>query len=185
MMTKVKLAKNTIYQYYGGGWDGCIWEWNFAYIDKKGAFHDLFSNGRNGITTKDGLEHYVSRAETSQWSFEKFYSYNMSKPEAIQELVTENIAQSLLRIAKPLADLGIELKAPCSECKEHTPLSEATGDNPVWQGGLAYAYKDLVCEDCYSCYTCPNCGEFYGIDHDWSGAHGYCEYCEDDLKKED
>ena len=28
--------KHTLVQYQGGGYDGCIWEWNFAFYDNSG-----------------------------------------------------------------------------------------------------------------------------------------------------
>lgn len=30
------MKTNILVQYQGGGYDGCIWEWNYFYIDKQG-----------------------------------------------------------------------------------------------------------------------------------------------------
>ncbi len=43
------MKTNILVQYDGGGYDGCIWEWNFFYIDKTGGFHDIYSSGSGGI----------------------------------------------------------------------------------------------------------------------------------------
>ena len=42
---------DTIVQYKGGGYDGCFWEWNYAYYDRNGVFHSLYHSGRSGCPT--------------------------------------------------------------------------------------------------------------------------------------
>lgn len=163
---------NTIYQYKGGGYDGCFWEWNFAFIDKNGKFHDLHSSGRDGAKNKAKLGKRM-RNDTS-------YSYQVDDEKDMLELVTENIAQSLFTIAKPLAAQGIDLKVFCTECGNHTHIKECIADNPVWQGGLAYANKDIICEDCLSEHSCGSCGEYMGSNPANWAESGQCIYCENE-----
>ena len=51
------MKKNVLVQYDGGGYDGCIWEWNYFYIDTDGGFHDIASSGTGGIDNlKEAIE---------------------------------------------------------------------------------------------------------------------------------
>ena len=40
-----------IYEYKGGGYDGCWWEWNFFGIHEK-KFYNIISSGYKGIKTE-------------------------------------------------------------------------------------------------------------------------------------
>ena len=55
-----RLKRNCLYQYQGGGYDGCIWEWNFFLMNNKGKFIDLFSSGFAGIDTKQKAIDYIN-----------------------------------------------------------------------------------------------------------------------------
>jgi hypothetical protein len=50
--SKVKVRPNTIVQYKGGGYDGCIWEFNYAYVDSQRRFHCIVASGSRGCTTR-------------------------------------------------------------------------------------------------------------------------------------
>ena len=181
MMTTL-TQPNTLYQYRGGGYDGCFWEWNYAYIDQSGKFHDLYSTGYKGAKTLEDLESHIETHNKTEWSFERLYTYNMASPEALEELATENNAANLLIVAGAMRKLGFKIMAPCSCCANSVVVTNCIGDNPQWSGGLAYYYKDLICGDCQDNYTCCNCGEFIGDDSEnWNqkpDSQGYCIWCE-------
>ena len=50
-----RLPRNALTAYKGGGYDGCIWEWNYAYIDKQGRFRCLAATGVGGCRTREEL----------------------------------------------------------------------------------------------------------------------------------
>ena len=45
------FKRNSLVQYKGGGYDGCFWEHNYAWIDARGHFHDIYSSGYKGCRT--------------------------------------------------------------------------------------------------------------------------------------
>ena len=49
--------KDTLLVYRGGGYDGCIWEFNAALWDKHGKFHDIHSSGYAGLFRYRGSDH--------------------------------------------------------------------------------------------------------------------------------
>ncbi len=55
------MQNNILVEYKGGGYSGCIWEWNYFYIDKQGVFHDVFSSGRAGISNKQDGQKYIDK----------------------------------------------------------------------------------------------------------------------------
>lgn len=182
-MVKTKL-KNVLMQYQGGGYDGCIWEWNFCYFDKNGEFHDIFSSGYAGCETKEQAENYL---ETAKDRYNKVFLYKLSKPAEVEEFVTESNEGHVIGVAKWLYDnFQIEIKAACSCCKEKSAAHNFYPEGITGAGGIAFKYTEMICEDCLSMYTCSHCGEFFGADHNFVEIDGCdaCGYCAEDLTNE-
>ena len=62
-ISRVKIRPNTIVQYKGGGYDGCIWEWNYAYLDSQGEFHCIVATGYRGCRTFGELRDFLATTE--------------------------------------------------------------------------------------------------------------------------
>ena len=56
------FKRNSLIQYKGGGYDGCFWEWNYAWFDARGHFHDIYSSGYKGCDTLDEVEGSVCQS---------------------------------------------------------------------------------------------------------------------------
>lgn len=97
--------RNLLIQYKGGGYDGCFWEWNFAYYDDNKQFHDIHSSGRYGISDPDAMEARISQGYKKNYSgTQEFYLYPLSNPEKAREFVTESQEGLVLGVGKELSE---------------------------------------------------------------------------------
>lgn len=167
--------KNIIVQYQGGGYEGCIWEWNFFYLDNHGEFKDLYSSGRNGI--KDG-----DRAKAIILGSEKIYAYCLDNKEDVAELNRECLAQHVVMIAEELEKINIDMEVKCDHCGNYHDWEDICLDGLQGFGGLASGYTDKICNDCIS--YCDHCFEPAIVDHIKEIDGNYlCEYCyEEEIK---
>ena len=143
----MKLQNNTIYQYQGGGYSGCFWEWNFFFIDKDGIFHDIFSSGRAGITDIESAKNIDDTGT--------FYTYCIDSEKDLDELANETHSQLVSGLVTWFADnQNNEVYAICHECQEKLyDFDEATIDG-----------DDIRCYDCDGLGRCSLCGDFAGED---------------------
>ena len=49
----LNCPRGVLIQYSGGGYDGCIWEWNLGLFDHLGRWHTIYSSGYAGISSTD------------------------------------------------------------------------------------------------------------------------------------
>jgi len=135
------LRRNTLIQYTGGGYDGCHWEWNLAYFDKCGKFHNVHATGRKGAETLKRLEERLAD--------DTFYEYDLSTEEGRAEFVTEVNSSLVLGVAQWLRQhVGIELVAECGECGREFSAAEMVGGDYRGQGGIVSAAYELLCREC-------------------------------------
>ncbi len=156
-------TKNILVQYDGGGYDGCIWEFNFFYIDKTGKFYDIFSSGVGGITTKNAALDLLQNMGNSFSN--KVYIYNLDDKTKLKEFATECNAcnvRSIVAWFNQHNDPDAEPFAICSECgQEITDADDiclATDFHGC--GGLAITADTLLCSDCYYLGQCDCCNEY-------------------------
>ena len=151
--------KNTLVQYQGGGYDGCIWEWNYYFLDANNLFHDIFSSGHAGITTKGQAEELLESDNT-------FYTYDLTDDKAIEEFAREcNVVNvtSILQWFEDNPQDGIEFFVLCSECgNRQTDLSELSLEEWHGCGGIQSTADKLICSECRSIGSCTYCGEYFG-----------------------
>ncbi|HDY88533.1 hypothetical protein LCGC14_0360410 [marine sediment metagenome] len=180
--------KDRLLYYQGGGYSGCIWEWNFCFWDADGKWHNLFSTGCSGVKTEiealkivETLEH---KAEVVKLMDKKCF-------EKFQE---NNNAHLVLSIAQQLNDKhGYSLEVKCTECE----CSFVADD---YERDTATDNYNIICSDCLSIGTCDVCNEYSGPDElnrcnddgdDDIGAElaeaGYYNVCNDcyEYKKEE
>ena len=41
--------RGRLFEWEGGGYDGCFWEMNQGVVDEEGHWHPIYSTGRDGI----------------------------------------------------------------------------------------------------------------------------------------
>lgn len=149
-VTAAEISKwrSCLVQYKGGGYDGCIWEFNYAFLDPNGGFHNLLATGRNGCKTLGELvDHLVSLKAGDYYAP---YLYQMTVPEQVNEFITASNDGAVVMVAKWLHENWpeLELSAPCTECGVKFPLHLAEHDGYKGAGGLAIVMCGLVCPDC-------------------------------------
>ena len=168
--------KNTLVQYQGGGYDGCIWEWNFAYYDDKGKFHDIFSSGSMCCKTEQDLKAHRNDKRNEA----DVYEYRTNIKKDMRDFTTEVNEGLVIAVAKVLQKkFGVEISAKCDCCGVNHPADLMIPMKPMGAGGTRIKYTSMICEDCYSSYSCSYCGEYYGQEHNFDDE-GYCEYCHKD-----
>ena len=170
------LKPNTLIAYEGGGYDGCIWEWNFALIDNSGEFQNVYSSGCNGCKTRDELIDFINDDHNIECN--NFDIIDISTDEGYQYFSENWIAGTVIEMTHRLNSGEYDLKnydftLKCDKCENQT--TDGVGVDARGQGGIVIAHEGKVCEDCYCSNTCCHCGE-YDEDH-FSNDNGYCEYC--------
>lgn len=158
---------NILVQYDGGGYDGCIWEWNYFYIDKEGEFHDIFSSGIGGIIDKTEALHLIQEEKNTFSS--RVYIYNLENKKEIESFSRESSPVNIFGVLQwfdNYNDPDVELFAVCSECENEIQYSDGLSLED-WRGagGIMSTADSLVCFECYSLGECGRCGEYVGKDN--------------------
>lgn len=145
------MKTNILIQYDGGGYSGCIWEWNYFYIDNHGMFHDIHSSGTGGI---DNLQAGQELIENEGNSFSnKVYIYDLNNEQDIRAFSKETHAVHVSGVLQWFNDNNnIEFFAICSACKCGIDSCE----DMVIEG------KDLFCYECYGQGECLCCECYVG-----------------------
>lgn len=182
MKNITKIKPNTLIAYEGGGYDGCIWEWNFALFDNNGEFNNLYSSGCNGCETRDEIIEFINDDHNIEYN--NFDIIDISTDEKYQEFSGGSwMAAIILQITNMLNSGDYDLKNydftfKCDNCENETV--DGIGVDPVGCGGIVIMNDGKVCEDCYCNNTCPYCGEYDGDHWENCNENGYCEYCTDE-----
>ena len=169
--------KNTLVQYHGGGYDGCIWEWNFGYYDEVGEFFSLFHTGSLGCGTKKKMDEYLlDRKENSD-----YFLIDMENWEHRKQFAVESNPSHVRGVAIWMErNTDYEMLGRCDICGEWDCAADMIPECPEGCGGIVIQTTKLVCEDCHSMHTCAHCGEFYeDYEHYFPQEcrEGACEYC--------
>ena len=137
------FKRNSLIQYKGGGYDGCFWEQNYAWIDARGHFHNIYSSGYLGCDTLGKLKAaYVNRPSDCD-------IYCLSNPAEAERCADETPISHLLGIAQWLDEHapGVILQPKCDECGERFDGRLGCGDDPHGIGGIMQEYRRLLCPD--------------------------------------
>lgn len=150
------LPPNSLISYRGGGYSGCIWEWNYAYIDKDGEFHDIYSSGRMGCKTREELENLnaeeIDAWERGEGDRDKFDIYELADYEECNRLVRELPISHLLCIARWFVqeNIDVPLTLCCDRCEQAVAASTCRGIGAHGIGGIRSEFSELICSKCYS-----------------------------------
>ena len=143
------MKTNILVQYSGGGYDGCIWEWNYFYIDENGDFHNIAASGCDGVETLEAAKELMERDETHT------YIYDMSKDEDIVAFGNESNPYHIINIFRWFDDYNSEhvnFFVECSECK---------GETHCWDETIEQGNR-IICHECYLLGECPCCESYVG-----------------------
>jgi hypothetical protein len=136
------FPKSTLVMYQGGGYDGCFYEWNYAFIDDDGQFHDIASTGYKGCDTMAKLQKAYERRPKD------FDLYEL--PEEADRFSREAPVAHLIGVAKWFAENFpcITFVTECEHCGNKCNVVECLGDDAHGCGGVAIEYGKIVCENC-------------------------------------
>jgi hypothetical protein len=145
------MSTKCLVMYKGGGYDGCFWEWNYAYIDNNGKFHNIAATGCYGCETLKELK-AAYRIRTQD-----FYFYYL--PSEMERFSREAPISHLIGVAQWFAknDPDIVFSVKCEECGGIALVIESQGDGLVIEsqgdgihgcGGITMEYDRIVCQGC-------------------------------------
>lgn len=140
----MKKLENVLIQYQGGGYDGCMWEWNYCLFDKDGKFHDIFSSGCMGCKTEDAIKKHLEVEPEAHWFIVPIIQ------KSLTEFADKSNAMHVREIAKWLSSHGINVPVigHCTHCKKLIYVKDAILGNWYSDGGITYTAHDLICESC-------------------------------------
>lgn len=200
---------NILVQYEGGGYDGCVWEWNFFYIDPQGNFENIFASGCGGIKTQEAADELIKNGSNSFSN--KLYIYHLDNREELKEFAKETNPALVQGVVRWFNNYNTEVQpfAVCGECGgEIDDADEIHCEDWHGCGGIMSQPETLICSECYSIGSCGYCGEYYGeesedmiytakqISEKWDLPKGVaervadnycpvCEYCLESLTKQE
>ena len=133
-----------VYEYKGGGYDGCWWEWNFFAIHD-GEFHNIFSSGRKGIQTSEEAKQKLSDDNWKQYA--KLSEYDLANNDDHFAFSNGMAASNTVMVDRYLREHSIgRLQANCYECEKVSDVADMDPGNWTGDGwGIAYFPRDLFC----------------------------------------
>ena len=157
-MIATEVRPNTVVQYKGGGYDGCFWEWNYAYFDGEGNFHNVVATGRKGCETEEELLNYL---EIADGVHQEFDLYELDEEGEVERFGRETPISHLLTVAKWLVEKNIDVKLTvvCEECGETVQVADCDGEGSHGIGGVMLEHDNIICAECHSKGCCSYCGE--------------------------
>jgi hypothetical protein len=174
-ITVPDFTPNTLVQYKGGGYGGCFWEWNYAYISPDGEFFNLGCTGSAGCETLEKLEGYYQRRRNGD-----FYLSDLAEKSSLTEIPDEIPVDHLMGVADKLKEIGhyVDFQPRCDECEIRFSIELAMADDLHGDGGVHMSNRKIICSACRESYTCCDCGEYVGSDGMTKGSRS-CKYCDD------
>ena len=144
---------NVLIQYQGGGYDGCLWEWNFAVI-LNGEFKDIFSSGTAGCADRRKMDAFMVANKEG----DDFYTYSLDQ-RGFKGFATSSNPGHVHGVAKAITPMvDFEPQVACEACGDEVNPCDMIPCGLEGCGGIATQYTRLLCEECYVSLTCPECG---------------------------
>lgn len=170
------MLKDKLLYYRGGGYSGCFWEWNFCFWNSAGVWFDLYSSGREAITTERQALDYIK--DDSNFGSNGAELVSLKNQRRWLKFQKDNNAYNVFHITDVLNNThGYSLQLKCSKCKSVFSPDVENGDKSIDN-------NDVICGECSSIRTCAYCGEYCDNpdDLDDNPVCGYCrEKIEDDF----
>ena len=161
--------KNQLVAYHGGGYDGCIWEWNYALFDKNGKFHDLYSSGCCGCDTEEKLSEILDENDT--------YIYDLANGGFLEFSNKHNQSQ-VVKMVAVIQDYDIDIDSMEFKCTHCGEIHDAFCTEILTDVSDYWGIGGLFCGDCFYSLTCFNCGGLVSEMEELDSS-GCCEYCND------
>jgi len=179
------FPNNTVVVYEGGGYSGCLWEYNAFLVDRDGDFVDLMSSGHAGLyTEKDAVAALVGGSPSVLEGYNA-HQVHLGSEESVAEFSEIYNASLVLHILN-LVVVGAgyaakDLKVTCGTCggSVYPDADSCIPVNMVCDGGIAYSFRDIMCEECASARRCDECAEHMDepIPIDDESLERVCGFC--------
>lgn len=198
----MRSPRHKVLIYSGGGFCGCIWEWNFCFWDGEGRFYAGFHSGCDGIKDeKDALEVVrVLKAKNLTYSQKMGNSrinehtmlLDYTKKKDCGEITKWNasLVGAILRCLDEELQEEHRIFIKCHVCgKTGQDLDDFVPDEACHQG-MASWHKSFQCNECKCEFSCTSCGEDYRDSQESlimtdENCGPICEYCyRDKIKRE-
>src|SRR3990172_6926400 len=145
----MKKLRNVLVEYQGGGYDGCFWEWNYAFVDSKGLFHDIFSSGYKGCKTLEDLQLYMADSDAKPSRHGASYgTYRVTSKTALRRFTDNAPVDRLAGLARWFSEnqpaLRIAFEPKCSACGHRFNVLAGTPEGLHGCGGIACPHSDIV-----------------------------------------
>ena len=165
-----------LFIYSGGGYDGCIWEYNVCFWDKDGKFHNAYSTGHDGIKDendaletvkvlrefeRDGVKNYHHPLSSRINQYTMLLDY--TKEEDCKEIAEygASLVTGIVKFINNILQEDHNIFIKCHICeKTGQDLDDFQLDEAKHQG-MASWYESFVCNECRSEFSCSYCGEDY------------------------
>lgn len=188
-----KQLKNVVLAYHGGGYDGCIWEWNCCLFDWAGNFHNLHSTGCSGIRDADEARERTLAALNGEPIDSHDHIVRLNNVKSVKHFNKEYAtglvvgtmfkAQQIYERAPRPVQKRLRAAILCDACGCDTHKEDLHYVDYRSQGGIVIAAHTKVCQECFDEGACRKCVES-GVDddHAYEGKenldkHGLCEHC--------
>jgi hypothetical protein len=162
--------KNKLMIYQGGGYDGCIWEWNAGYFDDEGEWRSLGDSGCAGIKDYD-TEAARDMARQIKAGKERGDVIPLSAAKRLRQLNDSGYAPGVVVgiACGLLGELGDRCKmvVTCDDCGKDIPNDELDAihfTNPASNGGCSYVPQTKVCDECFEAKVCCECRDWHNPD---------------------
>lgn len=130
--------------YKGGGYDGCHWEWNFAYFGPDGAHYSLYHSGCFGCPTLiDLINSFLDNPRD-------FEFYDVATEEGRNSFADRESVRNVLLVQDRLAELELDvpLHPRCEVCGIRVDPEECIPGGYAGAGGVEYHPFEIVCTGC-------------------------------------
>jgi hypothetical protein len=137
-------TREALIVYQGGGYDGCIYEWNWGWIDENGEFTSWFHSGSLGC--KD-LNQLKSKIRYATLRSDKFFVYESNLQDWV-DFVDKFNPGIVIKVAKKLVSEHIILISSCNECKKEMPIHLMNNAEDFLVGPHCDGETYFICQNC-------------------------------------
>jgi len=134
------IPHNSLIVWKGGGYPGCIWEWNAAIVNEIGEFHPLENTGTGALK---GIPGDVDRWKTEQSG--QVFQLDLT---GLKSFDSEYNADFVIDVMRYLDSIGVEVLSKCDNCGGYMNPMELNKDGFIIDGGLVEYATLKLCDKC-------------------------------------
>lgn len=176
--------KNKLLIYKGGGYDGCIWEYNMCYWNDKENWKDIFSSGYGGLKTEADAMEYLNNEKNNDSDYDII---NLDDQIEIDNLCEDHSLNLIWGLIQWFNENEGESKfwVECKECNEKSyDPEEISYEDYHGNNGIGIEIDNFICHECRDQNSCIGCGEYFNSNeiefyefYENENNEIFCEYC--------